>query len=475
MRRFPPAGLLVAIAMTALLGGCGKPLVQSAALTQITMGQQKSTHGFFTVNFGLKQAKPVYLSAAVDWNKDGSYEDSEWMVTNAPARARADWNNNFPVIFPKEDLTGLKTHIVITDTVTDPAHPVNAQQFDMPLSVTPYDIGTLIDLSTVTNPTESMKGDTVERPGTGTPTASNTQDQGVPDSFQNDTPDLPQRKDECAPTSAANSIIRLAGDHNRIDAIPRDPTALIDMLKQQMGWTPQNGVLTGDFSPGKEYVAKQLGLPITSETVSGDFNHVIDRIEETLNKGGAAEMRLQSTVTDENGQTHNVGGHMVTVVGVVRNGQQTSVQIHDPLSPSGTDTYEIDPNDGSLIKYPFLGGKLSDAVHVRLTTGFIQTWIEQNANAPVNVINDITPSQRSTIKVIVAYGHKIPLSEVYVADPGQCPADHYHASRNGTAKALDGTMVPDAAPEHCGYGKVSEVPVENCTPDGQTCTPVATK
>jgi hypothetical protein len=158
----------------------------------------------------------------------------------------------------------------------------------------------------------------------------------------------------------------MAGDNGRIDAIPRDPYALVDLLKREMGWTSQNGVLVEDFSRGKDFVAKQLNLPIHSETITGDFNHVLDGVEQTLSEGGGTEVRLKQVVENpQNGKSQTVGGHMITVTRVIRTGQQVSVQVHDPLSPSGTDTYDVDARTGELINYPYMHGSLV------ITTGFL--------------------------------------------------------------------------------------------------------
>ncbi len=418
-----------------------------AELLQVVAGATPTTRGFLIVNFGKEITEPVTLSASIDWNRDGEFQKEEVVVTNAPADPRKNWNGNFPIQFQRaDDLSNLTVHLTVGN-----------ESFDLPLTLTTYDVGELVDFSTVTKPDESMKGDTVVRP----PAAPKAE--GVPQNFHNDTPDITQRKDECAPTTAANGFIQMAGDHGRIDAIPRDPMALVDMFKKEMGWTFQNGVLIEDFSTGKDYVARQLDLPIHSETVTGDFNHVVDKIEEALAGGGAAEMRVQAKVTDAKGKVHNVGGHVVSVTRVIRNGQSLSLEIHDPLSPAGTEPYDIDPNDGALSNYPFLGGKESESVRISVSVAFLQTWND----GPRSIIDDLQPISRSTIKVIVVDGHKIPISEVHVSDPDLCDGLHYHANR-GVAKALDGTMVAEVF-EHCGYGKVEEVPVEDCKPDGTEC------
>lgn len=64
----------------------------------------------------------------------------------------------------------------------------------------------------------------------------------------------------------------------------------------------------------------------------------------------------------------------------------------------------------------------------------------------------------SKIKGIIVSGKKIPLTELMVGQGPECDqAQHYHALNHTSAKALDGSNVPD--PGGCGFGKVSEVKV----------------
>lgn len=80
----------------------------------------------------------------------------------------------------------------------------------------------------------------------------------------------------------------------------------------------------------------------------------------------------------------------------------------------------------------------------------------------------LTPSSSPTVKKkikVITYNEKqIALSELTVATGSECtvdhqePASHYHAKDHESAPALDGTMVFD--PGGCGFGKVSEVKIE---------------
>lgn len=74
-----------------------------------------------------------------------------------------------------------------------------------------------------------------------------------------------------------------------------------------------------------------------------------------------------------------------------------------------------------------------------------------------------TPTPKSTIQVITFNGKKIPLSELEVRTGPDCTdspqeAPHYHAKNGQSAKALDGTIIPD--PGACAYGKVEGTNIE---------------
>ncbi|MBI4226441.1 hypothetical protein HY612_05005 [Candidatus Roizmanbacteria bacterium] len=86
-------------------------------------------------------------------------------------------------------------------------------------------------------------------------------------------------------------------------------------------------------------------------------------------------------------------------------------------------------------------------------------------NVPSNTLQTTTEttSLKEKIKVIVVDGKQIPLTELTTGQGPECldgrnESPHYHAKDHITAKALDGTIVSD--PGGCGFGKVSEVKVE---------------
>lgn len=270
------------------------------------------------------------------------------------------------------------------------------------------------------------------------------------------TPDIGQKIAECAPTSAANSIISLAEEHGMEDKLPPDEQ-IINELKGEMDWTPENGVLPPDFVEGKNTWMAKHGLPIRTTIVGSQHGiGTLEAILDAMASGAAAEIRMK--FADKKGKV--TGGHMVTITGVRTAGGETFIDVSDPRTPEGTDVYKV---KGNIIEgYPY------DGIAV-LSWGFVQTWedptgvaLDPMTDAEIKGIQNAV-GQKETIKVITYKGKMIPLSELHVGKGDHCDSvaqsyPHYHTN-NGSAKAVDGTLVPDN--DGCGFGKVKDVPVED--------------
>ncbi len=304
----------------------------------------------------------------------------------------------------------------------------------------------VLELSKVTNPEESMKGWT---------SVAYAQDEPIESAYRPGVPDIGQAIAECAPTSAANSIISLMEEHG---ATPPADSQLVSELKADMDWTPENGVLPPQFVEGKNKWAARNGLHIRT-TLAGDQHGrgSLEKIMDEMAKGAAAELRIK--FADAQGKA--TGGHMVTVVGVRTESGQTFIDINDPRTPEGTDTYEV--NGNTIEGYPYNGMAL-------VSWGFIQTWessptgveIDPMTEAEIQGIQNFV-GQKEKIKVIPYNGKKIPLSEVTVIKGDHCDDaknqfPHYHASNGSSVTATDGTVITDH--NACGLGKVKDTPVE---------------
>ena len=401
-------------------------------LHQYTKGNKPSGYGLLYTQFTVEHEDT--LTAYIDFDHNGTFDDTEKVATNVPVQTRADWMSGVPV--------ALST--IVADRTPVKIILGSGESIEATLMVSSEEQDELLDLKSVTNSEESMKG--LSR-------VAYAQGEPVTNTFRPGVPDITQRISECAPTAAANSILSLAQEHGKsLDELP-SPTEIIDGLKQNMDWTPENGVLPNEFVQGKNEWAIQHGLPIRTTKV-GDKNGLstLTQLLDAMNNGAATELRITFGDPTTGKAT---GGHMVTVVGIRTEGGQTFIEINDPKTPEGTETYEINAN--VIEGYPY------DGLAV-LSWGFVQVWDEQ---APTNLapmseveVQGIKNAVgiKGKIKVIVFRNKYVPLASVHVGKGPECDGEpHYHAN-TGSVTALDGTVFTD--PDGCGYGKVKEVPVE---------------
>ncbi|MEK7094387.1 MAG: hypothetical protein AAB903_03565, partial [Patescibacteria group bacterium] len=165
---------------------------------------------------------------------------------------------------------------------------------------------------------------------------------------------------------------------------------------------------------------------------------------------------------DENGKV--TGGHMVTVVGVHIDGDNVYIDINDPKTPAGTETYRV---EGNVIEnYPYEGIAV-------LSWGFVQRWEETPTGQALETMTDVevrgiksAVGEKEKIKVLVYQGKHIPLSGVHLGTGPECKKNskempHWHANAGGKAPALDGSTVRDPSSGGCGYGMAINVPVIN--------------
>lgn len=383
--------------------------------------------GIFYIPFIRTLKQPASISVSI-----GGVQ----VIDAIPVYPKKDWRSGFPVSLAAIP-EGVSTAQISVDGKLALETKFNRKTEEADI---------LLDLASVTRPEESMKGWGAKAALAGEPATQAT---------RGSVPDLTQRTAECAPTAAANNVMSLAEEHGTSPADLPTPTEIVDGLKADMDWTPADGVLPDNFVSGKNKWAARNGLPIRTEKV-GDAQgaRTIQDILDAMAGGGAAELRIRFSTPD--GRV--VGGHMVTVTGVRTEAGQTFIDINDPKTPAGTETYEV---NGNIIEgYPseFLA---------TASWGFVQRWEGTPTGVPLDTMTEEEirgiqefVGQKEKIKVIVVNGKKVPIAQVHVGTGPECgpnEAPHYHAN-TGSVTALDGTVIPD--PGACGYGKVRDVPVE---------------
>jgi hypothetical protein len=379
-----------------------------------------------------------------------------------PARPRKYWNSNY-YFTPAEPL-GEEAEVRVLfagDSEETVARMVRVQRG--------APAGIALDFSDVTQPELSMKGTMVRppagqagppgtitaRPAPATPPPAPSVPE-VTGARTADVPDLTQRPAECAPTAAANSLISLAREHGMDDRLPADSHTMIDELKADMRWSERDGVLPDDFVRGKNEWAVKKGLPVRTD-LAGDSQGrgTLEALARSLAAGGAAEVRIRFAEPNGRGGWKSAGGHLITVTGVTINDRGTFIDVNDPRTPEGTETYLVEGNQ--IVGYPLwtVGPTL-------VGIGFTQTWtgmdLDPMTDAEVDAIRDFAGEKR-LIPVIQYLDYLIPMSEVHISRPDACDEAHWHANApDHCARDYRGKKVCDPNPSSCGFGKVSEVP-----------------
>lgn len=405
--------------------------------------------GIFSIPF-LKSFANIYVSGAVDSNSNGKFEPEEWLAKNTAMTGQKGWNSNLPFKSGKKFGGDAYVRIVVSPKKLTDDELVkkikDGNYKEKTILVIDTNLNNLYGTEKPLHPEISMKE------GNGGQQAN--ANQVGPDN----SPDFSQRIAECGPTVAANGLYSLALKNGAKDKLPQNPLEMIDSLKGDMSWTPADGVIVDNFVAGKNKWAVTHGLPIKTETIGDqDGRGTLDDVKKALAKGAAVEVRLRFFDED----LKIVGGHIVTVKAVKEVDGQTILEINDPLTPTGTESYPI--SLGSLSNYPFHDGEVGIGI------AFSQTWegapmgggLDTMTEAEMRGMREFT-GEKKTIKAIKYQDKLIPLTDVHIGKGDHCDSKensfpHWHSNQNFSAKATDGTVVPDN--NGCGYGKAKDVEV----------------
>ena len=425
-------------------GARGALIGDSIVISRFSEANEAGQTVLIQVPFLKSLEEATTIDIAIDVDRDGSFSESETIVSGVPVNPRADWRSGY---YAQAD-------VPITDDM--PARvTVGEKDYDVSVETRVIPFGELIDLETVTDPENATKG-------WGVSTASAQGE--IIDITQDGVPDLNQQKGECGPTAAANSLISLVAKNGGEDLIPGDPEDFIENLKRHMNWTAENGTPPDDFVAGKNRWAAAAGVPIrTTKVGDAQGTSTIDAIREALQNGDAVELRIR--FADPAG-TKIVGGHMVTVVGIQQAEGQTYLAINDPGTPdSGTETVEVRSNQ--IVNYAWEDGL------TLLSWGFVQTWEGHPTGELFDTMTDEeiqgirqAVGDEPMITVIEYRGEHIPVSQLRVGakhpphatGPG-CPEDHWHA--DGSVTSVEGSTFNDPNPGGCGFGTLSQKPSMN--------------
>jgi len=346
-------------------------------LVRVGMFGQKADFGFVKVPF-LKESDTLkFLNVAVDLNNDQNFAtykvndqtQPEWLVQNMPVKF-IDGENSFSFFFPDKTVDdaipagGLILRAVLSrDLINvsdwDGSVPQETDSKDIRIKIIIFeDVGDLL------SPAPGKIGNFgflysdgyinfIEPAFAATDTV---------DVFHPNVPDINQKKNECAPTSAANSLLWLAKKFKFEDKLPSQGE-LIEELKNDMNWQA-DGIDSEDFLKGKEKITERRKFPLINHEVGkSDGSTTFDKMAEELKKEQDVEMMI--LFKDANGKT--IGGHCVTVVGVMRLPSGTEIiHVHDPGTPgpASMEAYRLDKTDMGvrIVNYPYGRAYISFAV-----------------------------------------------------------------------------------------------------------------
>lgn len=147
--------------------------------------------------------------------------------------------------------------------------------------------------------------------------------------YRKGVPDVAQGPNECAPTSAANSLTWMEQEYPEVD-IGLTTEEIRDILKdgEHMMTDPQTGTSDANMLGGKDAFTAQFDLPIETKAISGGVGNApgLEDLYVAIEDGSDVELSI--VWLDDEGKP--AGGHWVTVVGMVEVEGQYGVWINDP-------------------------------------------------------------------------------------------------------------------------------------------------
>ena len=224
MKKILPIIIVLLVLIVAfLLKSNDKEQTDTVLGDELKLIDYNNGNGALVFNFLESKTERSKLSLAIDSDNNGTFEDNEWLVRDVLVLPKANKKNK--VYFKAPDFFSGNQNVLVN---------LNDESLSKSVAVTISDTSTLLELGTITNPEEAMKGLGVK--------LALAEDELV-EITQEGVPDITQKPGECGPTSAANGLISLINKHGEDKDKPASPEELIEELKKDMKWTNENGVL----------------------------------------------------------------------------------------------------------------------------------------------------------------------------------------------------------------------------------------
>ena len=452
--------LLSIVAAIILIGGVVFILLTSETAPQNLLGQDPKLHLYtisgestgqlnVTVPFSEESDEAYLIDIALDLDGDGQITDSEWRVKNAGAYLVQNLKNNYWFADEAKTLAVgdealLKVSFKKSDSSVAPA------TLEKKVKIEAFEIGERFGFD-VPGAHENIKRG-IGLLNTVIKAAHAEGEEVFRDAL---TPDLAQNSMECAAVSAANNLMSLAGENDKLGNLPEFTGDLIEELKTDMKFN--NGISLANMVAGKNAFIHRHNLPISTELKLAPTK---DDILNALNSGAAVELSF-AFVQSRSGRDNT--GHVVTLVGA----SNSNIFVHDSGTPEGMDTLRmfgtVQTPKNTFINVPY---PLWDGV------AYIDGVVIQNWTEPKHAEGSYTDGgeQASEVEMLVINGQYFPKSFFRVANPDNCNSSHYHAVASDDTvygfkykNSSEIISLRDPDRNSCGFGKISEVPVEKIT------------
>ncbi|MBI2029609.1 hypothetical protein HYT02_04290 [Candidatus Gottesmanbacteria bacterium] len=301
---------------------------------------------------------PLNFTIYLDINGDKKFHQNEIVVEEFPAFAEEEFPNAFPILAKSKHSIALLTNLP-KGSILD-AKIILTNQTNEKGVIEREAMKTIEDIGEIFDPAPGFVGGTVNnifippiidivyaQGGKKDPSKVPVNHKGIPDLGGRS-----GKPNECVPLSFANSLLWLAKTHGFGSKMPANDNALIDELVTDMKWT-KDGVKHENILPGKEAITTRRGLPLTNKKIDNEViegeSQLWKKIVAELNDGEDVELIIDFKQSPKGNATKS---HAVTVTGAdkTKKGKQT-VTFHDPATPKGSETYEMDRN-GQIVGYP---------------------------------------------------------------------------------------------------------------------------
>ncbi|MDP3741029.1 MAG: hypothetical protein Q8R08_01740, partial [bacterium] len=255
-------------AVLVLIAGAAYFFFAKLATPQDLLGQDVKVYSYTTngqstgqlsisVPFNKASDEAFVVDIAIDTDKNGQIAESEWQVKDAGAHLVQNLKNNFWLTndgknLAPDDKVLLLVHLKKADGEAEPG------KLEKTVTIEAFEIGDKFGFD-VAGAHEDIKRGI----GLPWPIVSEARADGEPVFRDAMTPDLAQNHMECAAVSAANNLMSLAGENDKLDNLPQFTGDLIEELKTDLRFN--NGISLANMVAGKNAFTQRHNLPISTE------------------------------------------------------------------------------------------------------------------------------------------------------------------------------------------------------------------